>query len=384
MPLQLHWFLPSHGDGREIARTTSDTAQHTARRARRDPDIGYLAQVAHAADRLGFIGVLTPVGLFCEDAWLVASALASQTERLKFMVALRPGLLAPTLAAQMAATYQRLSHSRLLLNIVAGGEADEQQRYGDWLDHDQRYDRADEFLQIVRRAWAGRPFDFAGAYYRVVGAMVTRPPATPPELFLGGSSEAAQRVAARHADVYLAWGDLPPQMAGLVTRVRELAAMQGRELRVGTRFHVITRDTAAEAWSEAERLVTGMDPKTVAAAAERFRRSESEGQRRMAALHGGRVDRLEVYPNLWAGYGLVRPGPGAALVGSHEQVAERIEEYHALGMEHLILSGQPHLEEAYWVGEGVMPLLRQRGLLHEPAEATKPTAGHSRARAAIG
>ncbi|MEH1123264.1 LLM class flavin-dependent oxidoreductase [Micromonospora sp. CPCC 206061] len=362
MPLLLYWFLPSHGDGRAIARVAGDGAQHAARASRREPDIGYLAQVAAAADRLGFAGALVPAGLFCEDAWLVSAALAAQTSRLKFMVALRPGLVSPPLVAQMAATAQRITGNRMLLNVVTGSDPDEQRRYGDWLDHDRRYERADEFLSVLRGAWSGDPFDFTGEHYRVAGARVARP-APPPALFLGGSSAAAQRVAARHVDVYLAWGEPPDRMAPLLRAVREQAAEQGRQISFGTRFHVIARDTAAEAWAEADRLLAGMDPGMVAAAQRRFQATESEGQRRMAALHGGRADRLEVYPNIWAGYGLLRPGAGAALVGSHEQVAERIEELSALGVEHLILSGQPHLEEAYWFGEGVMPLLARSSSL---------------------
>jgi alkanesulfonate monooxygenase len=360
VPLSLHWFLPSHGDGREIGRTG---VVGGARAVRRSPDLGYLAQVAQAADGFGFTGALVPFGLFCEDPWLVSAALAAQTRALRFMLALRPGLASPVLTAQMAATFQRLSGDRLLFNIVVGGDADEQRRYGDWLPHDDRYARTAEFLDLFRRLWPGDPVDFDGAHYHVKAGLLARPAPTAPEIHLGGSSEAARRVAAKYADVYLAWGEPPPQLAGLVADVRSRAADEGRSVAVGTRFHVIARDTADEAWAVAHGLIDGMDPVLIAQAQERFRRTESEGQRRMAALHKGGTSDLEVYPNVWAGYGLVRPGAGVALVGSHEQVAERILEYHAMGIDHLILSGQPHLEEAYWFGEGVLPLLRAGGVL---------------------
>lgn len=362
MPLRLYWFLPSHGDGREIG---ASAAARGARAVRRFPDLGYLAQVARAADGLGFTGALTPFGMFCEDPWLVACALAGQTSRLKFMLALRPGLMSPLLTAQMAATFQRLSGDRLLFNIVAGGDADEQHRYGDWLAHDERYERTAEFLLLLRELWGGRPVDHESAHYRIKAGLLARPAAVAPEIHLGGSSEAARRVAAAHADVYLAWGEPPPQFGPLVDDVRKRAGDEGRTLRVGTRFHVIARDTADEAWRVADALIEGMDENLIARAQERFKRTESEGQRRMAALYadsvGGRD--LEVYPNVWAGYGLARPGAGVALVGSHAEVADRIQEYHAMGVDDLILSGQPHLEEAYWFGEGVMPLLRARGVL---------------------
>jgi alkanesulfonate monooxygenase len=364
MSLQLHWFLPGHGDGREVAKVRADSDFTAARdNVRREPDIGYLSQVAQAADRLGFAGALVPFGLFCEDPWLVSAAIAAHTTRLQFMVAVRPGLIAAPLVAQMAATFQRISGGRLLLNVVTGGDADEQHRYGDWLDHDERYARTAEFVDVLRRAWAGDQFDFSGEHYRITAGRLTRTHSVRPTVFVGGSSDAAQDVAARFADVLLCWGEAPAGLAGLVEKARRLAADQGREIAFGTRFHVIARDTAEEAWTVTRRLVEGMDPSIIEAAQKRFGRSESVGQQRMAALHGGRVDRLEIHPNVWAGYGLLRPGAGAALVGSHEEVADRIAEYHALGLDHLILSGQPHLEEAYEFGEGVMPLLRQRGLL---------------------
>ncbi|WP_116051398.1 LLM class flavin-dependent oxidoreductase [Amycolatopsis palatopharyngis] len=361
--LELHWFLPSHGDGREVAKTASGVA---APGARREPDIDYLTQVALAADRFGFAGMLTPFGLFCEDPWVLASALVARTRRVKFMIALRPGFVSPLLAAQTAATFQRISDSRLLLNVVTGGDADEQRRYGDWLDHDQRYDRTGEFLRVFRDAWAGERFDFAGNHYRLTGGVLARPHPVRPTIFLGGSSDSARQVATEQADVLLMWGEPPEAMAENIARTRAIADQRGRKLRFGTRFHVISRDTSAEAWLVAGQLIDGMDPARITQAQARFRATDSEGQRRMAALHGGRADSLEVYPNVWAGYGLVRPGVGTALVGSHEEVAERIEEYHSLGLSHMILSAQPHLEEAYTFGEGVLPLLRKRGVLAEP------------------
>ncbi len=364
MPMELHWFLPTHGDGREVAKRSAGPATPGARR---EPDIDYLNQVALAVDRFGFTGMLTPFGLFCEDPWVVAASLAAKTRRVKFMIALRPGFVSPLLAAQMAATFQRVSGGRLQLNVVTGGDADEQRRYGDWLEHDHRYERTGEFLDVFLRAWSGARFTFTGTHYRIANGLLTRPYPTRPLVFVGGSSAAAQRVAARYGDVFLAWGEPPPAIAQLTSQTRELAESQGRRIALGTRFHVISRDTSAEAWQVAQRLVEGMDPARVRQAHERFRNTESEGQRRMAALHGGRTDALEVYPNVWAGYGLVRPGVGTALVGSHEEVAERIEEYHSLGITHLILSAQPHLEEAYAFGEGVLPLLHKRGLVAAPS-----------------
>lgn len=365
MTLKLHWFLPTTVDSRTVIPFGADGHG-------RAPTIDYLAQIARAADQLGYEGVLTPTGTWCEDAWLVTAALLRETQRLKFLVAFRPGALSPTLAAQKAATYQRISGGRLLLNIVTGGDSSEQRRFGDWLDHDERYDRTDEFLTVLRGAWGEQPFDFKGRYYDVEGATTTKPISAPP-LYFGGASEAAERVAARHVDVYLTWGEPPAMVASRLATMRELAAEHGRTLRFGIRLHVITRDRAKDAWAETERFLETLDPTVVQAAQEAFARSESVGQQRMVSLHGGSADDLVVSPNLWAGYGLVRGGAGTTLVGSHEEVADRIEEYHALGFDEFVLSGHPHLEEAYWFGEGVMPILRRRGIL-EPRQIDAGTA----------
>ena len=368
MSVKLHWFLPTSGDGRTIVeRFHANKSQGPS--AQRDPDIDYLAQVARAAERLGFEGVLTPTGTWCEDAWLTTAALIRETKTLKFLVAFRPGVISPTLAAQMAGTYQRVSGGRLLLNIVTGGDAVEQRRFGDWHDHDERYARTDEFLTIVRGVWSGEPFDFEGEHLKVAGATTLAPPKPIPEVYFGGSSAAALPVAARHADVYLTWGEPPSAVAEKIGKVRELAEAQGRKVRFGIRLHTISRDTSAEAWTEARKLLDALDPEQVAKAQKQLAASESVGQQRMVALHGGAlgagVRGLEIYPNLWAGVGLVRGGAGTALVGSHSEVADLIEEYHSLGVDEFVLSGYPHLEEAYWFGEGVRPELARRGLLSD-------------------
>jgi alkanesulfonate monooxygenase len=351
--MKVHWFLPTGGDARDVLPGGTSRA----------PDLAYLAQIAQACDQLGYDAVLTPCGTGCEDAWLATATLIPLTRRLRFLVAFRPALLTPTLAAQMASTYQRLSGGRLLVNLVTGAEPAELARFGVHEDKHTRYEQTGEFVEVLRGAWSGEPCTFAGRHYRVEGATTRAVPEPIPEIYFGGASPEAERVAARHVDVYLAWGEPPDLVAPRIARVRELAAGAGRTLRFGIRFHVIARPTAAEAWSFADGLLARMDPAAIATAQADFASTQSVGQRRMAALHGGDPDRLVVHPNVWAGIGLVRGGVGTALVGSYEEVAERIVEYHALGFDELILSGYPHLEEAYWFGEGVMPRLREAGLL---------------------
>jgi alkanesulfonate monooxygenase len=365
LTITLHWFLPTNGDSRSdlsLGNAVGVASGHEGGDGIRAPDVDYLAQIARAAEAQGFSGALTPTSSWCEEAWVTTAALTQQTTTFKFLVAFRPGILGPTLATQMAATYQRISGGRLMLNVVVGGDDEEQRRFGDFAGKQERYARAGEFLEIFHRLWQGETVDFAGEHFTVQDAQVI-PYEIRPDVYLGGSSAAAIDVAARYADVYLTWGEPPAQVAEKLDRVRAAADAAGREIRHGIRLHVITRDTADEAWAEADRLLAGLGPDQIARAQEIQRASASEGQARMVALHDGRTDALEVSPNLWAGVGLVRGGAGTALVGSHEQVAERIAEYHDLGITEFIFSGYPHLEEAYRFGEGVPAVLRRRGLL---------------------
>ncbi len=365
--LGIHWFLPTGGDSRDVLPTEG---------SRRAPDIGYLAQVAKACDELGYAAVLTPCGTGCEDAWIATAALLPLTTRLHFLVAFRPALLSPTLAAQMASTYQRVSGGRLKVNIVTGAEAAELARFGVWEDKDTRYERTGEFLRIMRAAWSGEPAAFTGQHYRVEGATTREIPDPIPEIWFGGASPAAEQVAAETVDVYLAWGEPPAMVTERLDRMRALAAAAGRTLRFGIRFHVIARPTAEAAWAEADRLVAGMDPAAVAAAQADFDRTQSVGQRRQAELARGAMgsERMEIHPNVWAGIGMVRGGVGTALVGSHEEVADRIEEYHGLGFDEFHPLGLPAPRGG---------VLVRRGRHADPAQPWPPAAPRTRRRAGL-
>ncbi len=346
------WFLPTHGDGRYLG--TSTGARHVT--------LGYLSQIARAADELGYFGVLLPTGKSCEDSWVVASAMVPLTRRLRFLVAVRPGLNEPAMSARMAATLDRLSEGRLLINVVAGGDPAELRGDGVWLDHDARYEATDEFLHIWRRLMRGETVDFRGKHMAIEGGKLLYPPVQSPHppLYFGGSSPAGQAVAAEHVDVYLTWGEPPDAVGEKIAAMRAQAAAQGRTLSFGIRLHVIVRETAAAAWQEADALIEHLDDATIATAQRAFAKFDSVGQQRMARLHNGRRDQLEVSPNLWAGVGLVRGGAGTALVGDPRQVAARMREYMDLGIDRFILSGYPHLEECYRFAELVFPLLPLR------------------------
>jgi alkanesulfonate monooxygenase len=357
--MKILWFIPTHGDSRYLG--TSKGA--------RAATFDYFKQVAIAADSLGYEGVLLPTGRSCEDSWVLAASLIDATRRLKFLVALRPGLVQPSQSARMAATFDRLSGGRLLVNLVTGGDPEELEGDGLFLPHSERYQLSREFLHIYRDLLAkshdGDSVDYQGRHLSVKGGKVLYPPVSRPypPIFFGGSSEEAHELVAEQLDTYLTWGEPPAAVAAKLADVKARAARHGRTLEYGIRLHVIVRETEDEAWRAASELVQYLDPATVAAAQKKFAQMDSVGQRRMAELNKGTFnpnnvrEGLEVAPNLWAGVGLVRGGAGTALVGSPQQVADRIKEYAALGLDYFILSGYPHLEEAHRFAELVFPLL---------------------------
>src|SRR5271155_2520083 len=269
-----------------------------------------------------------------------------------------PGLQSPTVAARMTATLDRILQGRLLINVVTGGAPIENKGDGLFLFHNDRYELTREFLEVYTALLRGETVTWSGEHLQIeAGKFLFLPFHEPPPLYFGGSSDAGIDVAAQLVDKYLTWGEPPEEVAKKIAIVRKAALARGRKLTFGIRLHVIVRETAEEAWRAADKLISHLDDGTIATAQKVFERMDSVGQSRMAALHGGRRDKLEVSPNLWAGVGLVRGGAGTALVGDPETVAQRMREYMDLGIDSFILSGYPHLEEAYRFAELVMPLL---------------------------
>jgi alkanesulfonate monooxygenase len=311
--MQLFWFLPTHGDGRYLGTT----------RGGRHVSFAYFKQIAQAADSLGFDGMLIPTGRSCDDAWVVASALAPMTAKLKFLVAVRPGVMTPSAAARMTAALDQISDGRLLINVVTGGDPAELAGDGIFLGHDERYRLTKEFLSIWRRILGGETVTFEGNYLKVSSSRIMFPPVQKPHppLYFGGSSDAEHDLIADEGDVYLTWGEPPAAVAEKISQVRRLALKRGRTIRFGIRLHIIVRDTSEQAWDAARDLISHLDANTIAAARRAFARHDSEGQRRMFELAHGSEGNLEVSPNLWAGIGLVRGGAGTALVGSPITIA---------------------------------------------------------------
>lgn len=335
MPIDFHWQLATEGDAR--GRIDADPTAAPA----------HWIGVAQAAEHAGFQALLVPSGVQRPDAWLVATTLARHTERLRFIVGLRPGFVLPAAAAQSVQTLQELSGHRLMLTVLTGDIADHH-AYGDAVNHDDRFDRASEFLRLLRLLCRGRPpaggLHHQGTHYRVECGGLLRPLREAPLLCIGGSSPAGERVAAEHADLHLHWAEPLEAVAERARRLQALAATAGRPLRLGLRLHVIAQEREADAWRQAG-----------------------------AALHEAgleaRARALEIAPNLWAGYGALRGRPGtaaaparggAALVGSYAQVAERLAEYQAAGIDSFLLSGEAGLEDALRFGEELLPLARSR------------------------
>ncbi|MBO2535407.1 FMNH2-dependent alkanesulfonate monooxygenase [Rummeliibacillus suwonensis] len=347
--MEILWFIPTHGDGRYLGTTKGG----------RETNFPYLKQIAQATDELGYAGVLIPTGKSCLDPWVLASALATHTSKLNFLIAVRPGLTKPSVAARMTATLDQVSNGRLRINVVAGGDPVELAGDGLFSSHSERYEETDEFLDIWRELLAGEKVDYQGKHLEVKGGELLYPGVQHPHppIYFGGSSDEGIAVAAKHSDVYLTWGERKEDVIKKIEKVRKAAAKEGRSVKFGIRLHVIVRETDGEAWEAANELIQYVDDEAIKKAQSVINRFDSVGQKNMANLHKGDRNNLEISPNLWAGVGLVRVGAATALVGSAETVAQRIREYQELGIETFVFSGYPHLEESYRFAELVFPLL---------------------------
>ncbi|RDU72378.1 LLM class flavin-dependent oxidoreductase [Helicobacter aurati] len=352
MEASLFWFLPTYGDGRYLG------SNESARKI----TLEYLTQVALAAQSNGFEGALIPTGRSCLDSSIVASSLIPLTKTFKFLVALRPGVISPTVAARWAATLDSLSNGRVLFNLVAGGDNEEFEADGIWLNHQERYEQAFEFTQIWLDLLEGKEVDFAGKYYRVKGASLFHKPLQIPHppLFFGGSSEIAHSLTGKYVNKYLSWGEPPFMLKEKIESVRKEAEKYNREVSFGVRLHIIVRESDEEAFKEARKLISKLDSATIEKAQRDLRNYDSIGQQRMVSLQeeARRKGNLEIYPNLWAGVGLVRGGAGTALVGSAKNVLRLMQEYVDVGIDTFVLSGYPHIEETYYVGELLMPYIQ--------------------------
>jgi alkanesulfonate monooxygenase len=346
---------------------------------KRKIDFEYIQAWAKSVDVNGFYGALLatqPTGGM--DPWITAASLVPTTQRMRFLIAVHPSVYTPTSLVKLATTLDQNSGGRLILNIVSGHTGLE--AAGVHLKHEERYEHTDEFLTVYKAIMRGERVDFDGKHLQIRGAeaaFLSLQQPYPP-LWFGGASEIARDVAAKHIDNYLTWGEPPAETAELIADVRTRAAKHGRSIRFGIRLNLIVRDTDEEAWAAAQDMLDHMDDGVVSEVQSKSAVQESVGQARQLSFHNGAkpkfAQELEIYPNVWSGYGLIRNGPGLALVGSPESVAARINEYHGLGIDSFIVSGSPFLEETYRFGDQVMPLLP---VTHEDPTPLRP-AGYSR------
>ena len=335
----------------------------------RSADFPYLKQIAQAADRLGFGGVADPRRLALRGPMDHRRRARAAHRAAELLGALRPGLATPTHWARQAAALDRISNGRFLVNLVAGGEAKELAGDGIFLSHDERYAHAAEFLTIFRRLLAGETVDFDGRYEKVKGARLLFPPVQQPlPVWFGGSSEPAHELAAAQTDVYLTWGE--PLDAGRRRRSTTCAPApraKGREVQVRPAHAPHRARDRRGGVARRRQADLQLSDEAIALAQNKLTQTDSVGQKRMSALQRGRTrEALEIAPNLWAGIGLVRSGAGTALVGDPKTVAARLREYQALGVETVIASGYPHLEEAYKVAELLFPNSASAAAVPEP------------------
>ncbi|MBU9425785.1 LLM class flavin-dependent oxidoreductase [Burkholderia gladioli] len=324
-------------------------------------DRDYVRAFAQAHEQAGFDRILVPHHSTGPSATLTISYAAAVTERVNFMLAHRPGFTEPTLAARQIATLDQFSGGRLGVHFISGGSDSEQQRDGDFLDHDQRYARTDEYLGILRRIWTeDRPFDHEGTYYRFRQGFSEVKPAQRPHvpIYFGGASAAALEVAAKHADIYALWGESLDQVRELTGRVRAAAAAQGRQIRFSVSFRPILAATEDAAWDRARRILAETRRLREAAGLGVGSPQQSEGARRLlaAAERGSRIDK-----RLWTEIAQLSGGRSnsTALVGTPEQVADALADYYDIGVTTFLIRGFDPLEDAIDYGRELIPRVRE-------------------------
>ena len=352
--LRFHWMLPKGGEvGMKTVQETNRvlTTMNSSPAAR--PDMPGWIKFAQSAEDSGIESVLLSFSRYEPDTILIACAVGAATTKLKFIVAYRMGLMQPTTFVQQINTLSGLIGGRVALNVVAGSSAAEQRGYGDFLDHDERYARAEEFLTICRGLWKRNgDIDFAGKYCRVEGARLNTPFLAPsrtsPEIYVSGHSQQAQQLAVACGSSWLRLIDTPESLAPSVRRFRE----QGTE--VSLRLAIICRPTHEEAVQAGKAMLPDED----IGKQERAILSGSESQTLKQALAAA-DDVGWLNRNLWAGLVPYYGSSAITLLGSPQELAEIFMEYKRIGVTQFIISGWPKLEEMLIFGREVLPLVRQ-------------------------
>jgi alkanesulfonate monooxygenase len=350
-PLRFHWSLSSAGE--KLRGAKARAAQSGA------PDLDGLTGFCRRAEECGIESLLMAFGFHRPDPIVLSTALGLRTEKIKFLVASRSGICSPTSFVQQINTLSLLTGGRVAINIVAGHSPHEQKFYGDFLDHEERYERTDEFWSICHGLWREGEVTFQGRHYRVEGAKLNTPfvsagvnGRTAPEIFLGGNSESAERLAARHASCLLRLPDAPERMR---PRIQSLLD-QGTE--VGLLVSMIARPTREEALDAASELLESAGAEAMAVHETFARRSDSVAFRSTYEL--AREESPWKTPWLWAGAVPYLGAPAIARVGSAEDVAGAILEYKAVGVSQFLFMGWPDFEQMTFFGQEVLPRVRER------------------------
>ena len=323
-------------------------------------DRDYITRFARAHEQSNFDRIL--VGYFSNaaDGFLVATHAAYATSRLALLLAHRPGFVAPTVAARKLATLDQFTEGRAAVHIISGGDDQDQQKDGDYLGHDERYARTDEYVEILRQIWTSdRPSDYDGKYYRFRGSFSEVKPLQKPHIpiYFGGSSDAALAVAGKHADVYALWGEAREQVRDTVRQVRAAAARHGRQVRFSVSFRPILADTEEAAWARAHDIVERVQALRAKAGLGAPPVPQNVGSQRLlaAAARGDVLDK-----RLWTAVAAATGARGntTALVGTPEQVAEALLEYYDLGVTTFLIRGFDPLDDAIDYGRALLPLVR--------------------------
>jgi alkanesulfonate monooxygenase len=343
-PLRIHWCAP-RGDGNTKA-SEKDLASEL--------NLDGMVDFAQEAEDMGIDSLLMGIGFHLPDPLPLIGALARETRKVTFILAYRPGLLPPTLFAQVVNTISWMSNKRISLNIVAGISPEEQAYYGDYLQHDDRYRRTDEYLQVLHRFWRGEaPITHEGDHYRFTGAKLGLPykDGERPRIYLSGASGLAQRTAVQWGDCWLRYGDTPQGIAEASRHVFDAGCA------VGIRMHVLARETREEALAEVQAMMANPDEKHRQNVRDFVKTCDSEAVATSFRL-ADQASNDWLSPMLWSGAVAYRGGPALCVVGSYDEVAEYLMEYKRVGVSEFIFSGWPTRAEMRRFCHHVLPRLR--------------------------
>lgn len=357
--LTFGWFLPTSGDSTCLADPDQTIAQ--------SPEL--FEEVVQAADEGGFKYLLMPVNATCWEATVTASFYAARTKNIAPLIALRSGYCNPSLSAKMYATLDQLTGGRLCINLIAGISDDDTKADGISDNKQVRYEKMDEEVEIMKRLWASdEPIGYEGKHYQVNQVIMPKPLQQPhPPFFLGGGSEQAMEISAKHSTVHLFWGDKPTVIAEKIKDMRQRAAKYGREdaIAFGMRLQIVCADTEEEAWDDAHRLIAGAtkfklyNDNKGQSAVESIRKTSEANQRVWQLLEESGED-MKIHPHLWTGISMVRAGAGIAVVGTPRQIADTLDEFVDAGCTSFCLSGFPHAKAARLFSTKVLPMFKGR------------------------